>query len=327
MTYTSDEWEKYVEEWVSYSLKPMYKSVQRFTGSGDRGIDVAGFADDKKLLGVWDNYQCKHFPTGIVPSEAWPEIGKILWHSFNGEFVPPRAYFFIAPRGTGTKLSQLLANTPLLKKTLLQVWDKSVSAKITETMVIKLEGDFAAYVNAFDFSVFKSVPPREIMEQHRLSPYFIGRFGGGLPARPAAATPPDDVQPSEGGYVGKLLEAYADHSKEPVPDISTIKKWKHLDEHFNRQRESFYHAESLRVFVRDKVEPGTFEGLQDEVLHGVIDTCDAAHADGFQRVVAVTTTAQSLPLDAHALGSSATLRDKRGICHQLANEDRLKWTK
>ncbi|WP_341872369.1 ABC-three component system protein [Mesorhizobium metallidurans] len=32
-------------------------------------------------------------------------------------------------------------------------------------------------------------------------------------------------------------------------------------------------------------------------------------------------------LDAHPLGGSALVKDKRGICHQLANEDRLKWTK
>ena len=50
--------------------------------------------------------------------------------------------------------------------------------------------------------------------------------------------------------------------------------------HFNRQREAFYQAESLRVFVRDKVEPGTFDRLQEEIFVGVIDTRDARHDDG-----------------------------------------------
>jgi hypothetical protein len=85
--------------------------------------------------------------------------------------------------------------------------------------------------------------------------------------------------------------------------------------------------DALRVFVRDKVEPGTFEGLQDEIYHGVADTADGDHTDGFERVKAVTQAAQDVSLDAHPLGASALVKDKRGICHQLANESRLKWTK
>jgi len=98
-----------------------------------------------------------------------------------------------------------------------------------------------------------------------------------------------------------------------------------LEQHFKRQREAFYHAESLRVFVRDKVEPGTFETLQEEIYHGVVDTCDADYDDGYERVVAVTGAAQTLPINAHPLAPSTFVQDKHGICHQLANVDRLKW--
>jgi hypothetical protein len=327
-TYDSAEWEKFIDEWVSHCLKPDYVKVARFSGANDRGIDIAGFADADALIGVWDSYQCKHYQSGITPSEAWPEIGKILWHSFNGHYKPPRAYYFVAPRDTGTTLTQFLSNTPLLKKELLAAWAKNVETNITSKVAVKLEGDFAQYVDKFDFSIFKRISPREIVEQHRNSPYFIPRFGGGLPPRPAPGSPPSEIDGDiESGYVTKLLDAYADHTKEPVGDIAALKKWKALNEHFHRERESFYHAESLRVFVRDKVEPGTFEGLQDEIYHGVVDTCDGDHADGFERVKAVTALASNLALDAHPLGPAAFVRDRRGICHQLANEDRLKWTK
>lgn len=327
MTYDSAEWEAFIEEWVSACLKPKYKKVLRFSGANDRGIDVAGFADDKHLKGVWDNYQCKHYAAGITPSEAWPEIGKILWHSFNGHYLPPRSYYFVAPRGTGTTLTQYLANTSNLKTALLAAWDKNAKDAITTTESVPLTDKFAAYVDAFDFSIFKPTSPREIVEQHRGSPYFVGRFGGGLPARPAVAGPPDEIQDGESIYVGHLLAAYADHKKVPVPDHASLKAWQPLQDHFLRQRESFYHAESFRVFVRDHVEPGTFESLQDEVFHGVVEICDAEYVDGFQRVNAVTQTAVGLPLDSHPLGASAFVRDRRGICHQLANKNRLKWTK
>jgi hypothetical protein len=327
MTYSSDEWEDFIDEWVSHCLKPDYKKVQRFSGANDRGIDVAGFADDHLLLGVWDNFQCKHYNAPLMPSMAWPEIGKILWHSFNRYYKPPRAYYFVAPRGAGTTLSQILSNTPLLKSRLIKEWAKSVENEITTTQAVKLEGNFAHYVETFDFTIFKSLSPREVIEQHRSSPYFVPRFGGGLPPRPVPGGAPPEIHEHESGYVTHLLAAYSDHTKEQVSDIAELKKWRQLDEHFHRQRECFYHAEALRVFVRDKVEPGTFEGLQDEIHHGVVDACDATHADGFERVKAVTAIAQGLALDAHPLGPSAFVKDRRGICHQLANEDRLKWTK
>jgi hypothetical protein len=326
VTYDPSQWETFIDEWVS-SLKTKYHKVLRYTGTNDRGIDVAGFADKSYLQGVWDNYQCKHYRDAITPGTAWPEIGKMLWHSFRGEFAPPHAYYFVAPRGTGTTLTQYLTNAPALKAALIEAWSKVVADKITATQLVKLEGKFAEYVDAFDFSIFQPMSPREVIEQHRATPYFIARFGGGLPPRPVVGAPPTDPADHESVYVARLLAAYADHAKAEVPDLAALKAWKPLEDHFKRQRECFYHAESLRVFVRDKVEPGTFEWLQDEIYHGVADSADSDHADGFERVKAVTQAAQDVLLDAHPLGASALVKDKRGICHQLANEGRLKWTK
>jgi hypothetical protein len=100
-----------------------------------------------------------------------------------------------------------------------------------------------------------------------------------------------------------------------------------VQKHFRRQREAFYHAENLRVFSRDSVPPGTFEALQQNIYDGVIDVHDADHADGFERVRKVTETARQLQLTANALISCANPADRAGICHQLANEDRLTWKK
>ena len=69
MTYDSDEWEKFVNEWVTF-LPGKYSSVQRFTGSGDKGVDVAAFADEKQLLGDWHNYQCKHYGNSCSPEQS-----------------------------------------------------------------------------------------------------------------------------------------------------------------------------------------------------------------------------------------------------------------
>jgi hypothetical protein len=328
LLYSPGEWEAFTEEWAHFCLKTHYVQVQRFSGAGDRGIDIAGFADAQKLSGVWDNYQCKRFLAhAVYPSEAWPEIGKMLWYSFKQEYRAPRRYYFVAPHGVGTTLLGYLANAAKLKAALIENWDKYVRRALTETQEVPLEGDFLAYVAAFDFSMFDSKTALQLIEDHRGCPCHALRFGGGLPARPAPEKPPADIAPRESRYVAQLLHAYADHKKQAVTDVAALKAWPPLDNHFGRQREAFYHAESLRVFARDSVPVGTFESLQDDVHAGVVDVCDAHHADGYERVKQVTQAARALHLTSNALLTSARPKDRDGICHQLANEDRLVWTK
>lgn len=326
--YSSAEWEGFIQEWVHFCLKSAYSKVQRFTGAGDRGVDIAGFADSKFLQGVWDNYQCKHYDHALYPSDAWPEIGKILWHSFNKDYAPPRAYFFVAPKGVGTELTSLLGNADRLKKGLIDNWEKNCAKKITATQEILLDGDFKAYVEAFDFGIFGFSTSLEIIEAHKQKcPYHAARFGGGLPPRPTPASPPaDNFEPHESRYVEQLFEAYGDHIKNPVSCIDDLKSQPKLKDHFARQRVAFYHAESLRIFAREAVPPGTYEALQNEIHAGVIDDHDSSHPDGYSRVCAVTKSARELQLTANALVPRVQIQDRDGICHQLANDDRLKWT-
>lgn len=327
LLYEAGQWETFIHEWAHFSLKAKYMQVQRFSGAGDRGIDIAGFADEQKLNGVWDNYQCKHYGRGLQSGDVLPEIGKILWHAFNGEYRAPRRCFFVAPHGAGTILSGLLADAEKLKKAVIDKWNAQVRSKITSKQQIALEGKFLAYVKAFDFSMFDVKTGLQVIEDHQGCPYHVARFGGGLPPRPDAATPPPEIAAMESRYVGRLLEAYADHKKQPVPDIDALKAWRPLLEHFGRQREAFYQAESLRVFARDTVPPGTFEGLQENIYDGVIDIHDADHPDGYERVRRVTQAARELQITANVLITRTEPKDRDGICHQLANEDRLRWIK
>lgn len=324
--YSPDQWEGFVQEWLHYCLKKTYQQVQRFAGAGDMGIDVAAFVDSKRLGGVWDNYQCKHYDHALTPGDVWSEFGKIIWYSLKKQYVPPRRYYFVAPWGTGPKLTHLLANATKLREELIANWDKNVKGKITSTQDVPLDAALLAYVNAFDFSIFEAKTSLQLVEDHRATPVYAARFGGGLRTRPTAATPPATVAPVESRYVTQLLGAYAEHTGKPVPDPSALAA-PTLKGHFHRQREAFYQAESLRVFARDTVPPGTFESLQQDIFDGVIDTHDAAHADGYQKVCAVTKTAREVQITANALISCTQPKDRDGICHQLVNEDRLRWTK
>lgn len=326
LTYSPSEWEGFVHEWAHYHLQKIYKQVQRFSGAGDMGIDVIGFVDDKRLEGVWDNYQCKHYDHALTPSDLWAEFGKVIWYSFKKEYLPPRRYYFVAPWGAGTKLSRLLSNATKLRAELIANWDKSVKNTITTVQEVPLDSALLAYVNTFDFSIFEAKTALQLVEDHRDTPVHAARFGGGLPPRPAADKPPVAVEPKESRYVTQLLGAYGEHTGTTVSDPSSIATAK-LRAHFHRQREAFYHAESLRVFARDKVPEGTFESLQQDIYTGVIDTHDDNYADGYQKVCAVTKAARDMAITANALITCTNPQDRDGICHQLVNEERLRWTK
>ncbi|MEO7919641.1 MAG: ABC-three component system protein [Thermoanaerobaculia bacterium] len=327
LLYSAAQWEDFVHEWAHFCLKTIYVQVERFGNAGDRGIDVLGFSDARKLNGVWDNYQCKHYDHPLFPTEAWPEIGKLLWYTFKKEYRSPRRYFFVAPKGVGTSLAGLLADPPKLKEHLMAGWDKYCRTAITKTEEIALTGPFRDYVGFFDFTIFDTKTSLQLVDDHRSSPHHSLRFGGGLPTRPPVAEPPSDLAAGESTYVSQLLGAYAEHKKTAVPDIATLRMWAPLSEHFKRQREAFYHAESLRIFARDTVPTGTFESLQKDIYDGVVDTHDADHADGYVRVCRVTEAARNLNLTENALLSAARPKDRDGVCHQLANDDRLRWTK
>ena len=139
-------------------VKTLYAQVQRFTGASDGGM-MCGFTDANKLQGVWDNYQCKHYDHALHPGDVWPEIGKLLWYTFNQQFAVPRRYYFVAPRGVGTSLNGYLSNAPELKKALIEGWDKNCKTKITTTKEIPLVGKFLAYVVSL---TSRSLTPRRL---------------------------------------------------------------------------------------------------------------------------------------------------------------------
>lgn len=326
LLYSAGEWESFVHEWVHYALRQQYLTVKRFSGSGDRGIDIAGFVDNNKLQGVWDNFQCKHFGKPIPPAEGHEEIGKIIWHSYTGAYRVPRKYWFAAPLGVGTALAKELADASALTNAILSNWDKQIAPALARTPIVLTPG-LAKYIRAFDFGIFDWKTGPDLAQEHRVSPTHIGRFGGGLPQRPAAMKPPSQIAPGESRYVANLLEAYADHKKAQVSHPNALKSWRPLREHFARQREAFYQAESLRQFAKDTVPVGTFENLQENIYHGVVDVHDAEHTDGLVRLTGVLQAARQLQITSNALIVRVEPQDRSGICHQLSNDEKLRWIK
>lgn len=325
--FSADEWEEFAEEWAS-SFESSYHCVKRFAGAGDKGLDVVGFIASNQFSDGWDNYQCKFYDKPLTPSNVWVEFAKIIYFTKCGEYTAPRKYYFVAPKQIGTKLGKLLANAPKLKEELKVNWEKHCEDGITSTAKIKLEGDLLAHFESFDFTIFDSVSLVRMIEQHVSTPFHAVRFGGGLGNRPKPVIPPEDTVSMDHRYIRQLLSVYAQSigDDQQSPDLSLLDKDDSIRNNFRRQRERFYHAESLRNFSRDTVPSGVFEALQDDIFDGVVDMCESQHACGMDRLNATMSQAANVTVDASALTSVTRTRDKQGMCHQLVNESRLNWS-
>lgn len=323
--FSPDEWERFVQEWVD-SLRDEYELVERCGGAGDMGRDI--IATVKGGQGAWDNYQCKHYQKALAPGDLWVELGKLAYYTLKGEYSYPRRYYFVAPQGVGPKLSNLLKKPHKLRDDLLANWDKACRKEITKTEVVECDAVMKAHIASLDFSIFKTTPLLRIIEAHAKTRWYSARFGGGLPPRPEPLTPPGIPANIETVFVDELRRAYAEHLNLEVKDLDPgLSIREDLREHFNDARVEFYSAEGLRTFSRDTLPAGEFEKLQDELHSGIKDELRGDHADGYRRVVAVVKTARALQLTSNPLTTRIHTRDRGGICHQLANDGKVRWVK
>ncbi len=320
------EYEDIIREWIAGYCQKKYVGVRKVGGANDKGRDVVAFINE---AGDYDNYQCKHYDHPLAPSDVWKELGKLCYYTFDGSYKLPKKYYFVAPQGVGPKLSDYLQNPTELKAELIKEWDRKCKNGISDKVEIELSDEFLTHINSIDFTIFKFLDPQEFIEQHQQTNYYAARFGGGLKRR---TNPPiSSIEESEITirYVEQLFEAYSDHLKVDLSKVSDLTPHSELFQHFNRQRECFYWAEALNEFSRDSLPTGntSFEELKEEIFHGVVDISTQSHSNGYENVKKTTATAASLSIQSNALISVSKMQDKIGICHHLANENKLIWVK
>lgn len=184
----------------------------------------------------WDNYQCKHYDHPLYPSDIFVELGKLIYYTHRQVYTYPRRYYFVAPQGAGTTLSNLLKRPEDLRSKLLSNWDTKCRGSITANGPVSLDFNLKSYVESLNFSIFQAVPPLRILDQHAKTRWHIARFGGGLPVRPPVEEPPNDPAPVEARYISCLLAAYRDYLRRSVTSLSDIVREQELQEHFNNSR-------------------------------------------------------------------------------------------
>jgi hypothetical protein len=320
------EFEHLIEAWAE-RLKGRYRSVIGLGGAGDAGLDIVGFETDKKFLAAWDAYQCKRRGAPLTPGDVWADIGKVIWYVSQGHYTCPRQYAFTCNFGIGTSLHKLLGDAVKLKAEVRKHWDSHIASNITSKGdgLVRLEGDVLKTFEETDFSIFTSVKPSDVLADLEGTAYYLKTFGGGLPQRPVPGAVPCDVAAHEIVYVEKLRKAYESNVSATIADIAGIGKYRKLARHFEHQRRAFYSAESLREFSKDTVPAGTFEALQQDMEDGLQPVLAAHHNTPFDRLNQTLAQAVAISLTASPLASVSTNIDKSGICHQLANDNRIDW--
>lgn len=320
--YDPDRWEELIREWAT-TLQSGYSQIKRIGGTNDKGADVAAFLSELGFEGEWDCFQCKHYAQPLAWSDVLPELVKVFRYAAAGEYTVPRRYLFLAPRGLSATMNRLISKPSSLKsKFLKDAPEKLRALQLEDDEIAKI----VALANSDSFSRFSSDELADVLEAHRGTPYFSERFGAPLPPRTQHGQPPAQVDVEEASYINHLLDVYAERWGEQF-DSQTVNDDERTQKHFQRQRVRFFEAESLKSYARDSVPPGTFARFQDAILSGVEDVLDADHPDGWARLTSTLAAAGQLNLASYALVAVAAQDDIKGVCHQLANDERLKWVR
>lgn len=324
------EFERLVLEWGNDYLKtkvPGVFEVQLRGGAGDKGRDVVVWFDPPGSPSRrWHLYQCKHYASALGTGPAFEEIGKVIHYTNTGSYTAPEEYWFVTHKGVTSPLQDLLDHPAAMRDELLKNWDTHCRSKITSTTAIELTDDLRAHIDSFDFGIFRAKQPLDLIAEHEQTRYHLTVFGAALIERPPTKAPPSTVAPQEAGYIAQLLNAFSHQLGENVTDIASVANNTHLKRLFDRSRLTFYSAEGLKELARDQMaDAAYFDTLLEEFYDGLFHYHTDPQIIGLDRIVSTVKASQSLQLSAHVLAPHVVPNDREGMCHQMANEQRVDW--
>ncbi len=213
-----DSFEQFTLEWLFGCKKSKYSSIKRIGGAGDKGRDVVGYYSD----GTVDYYQCKHYNTGLAPTNYYLELGKLCYYTYKKEIPMPKEYFIIASNDVGSSLQDLIDKPSDLLTSLIKNWDTYCKTKITKTKEVPLDKSFLDYIKSFDFTIIKTYPIAQVIDEYLDTIYGNIRFGGRRLSLPTTLTPTDTVESEEMPYISALLEAYSDELNIKIDTIKSL---------------------------------------------------------------------------------------------------------
>lgn len=323
------EFERVVETWAYVCLKETkdYYNVVRIGGAKDAGRDLVAYFDSS--YEKFDIYQCKHYEKPLSLSDYIIEFGKLCYYTYIKEYEVPINYYIVASNGIGPSLRKVLEMPKLINVELLKQWDsKCGKAGQIISKGIELDEDLKEYIEHFNFSIVDEVSPIKFLDEFSQTSWFKYYFGGGIKVRPkneifsTMVTEEEEILP----YVKQLLDVYSVEDATKYKNTEELKKKSKWYEHFTRQREGFFSAQSLKRFARDElINEDSYQDLKSQINYGITDTYEQEYKSKLERVKKTTGKANELVLLSDEI-KDIKIQDKTGMCHELVNDGKIYWS-
>ncbi len=151
--------------------------------------------------------------------------------------------------------------------------------------------------------------------------------------KPITIDVPEKISVTEMVYVSAILDAFAEDAGVSVisqGELITKPEYAKYKRKLDRYRMDYYKAEGIKESLKDtklESENGLFEKLEDETYDSIIDKVEDDYSTSYERMNSVlqhvtTVELSSLLAKIPDLVGSA---QKKGLCHILVNEERIKW--
>lgn len=328
--FSAEEFERFTLEWATdYLAKQTHVfEVQSRGGAGDKGRDVVVWLDSVATAPRrWQLFQCKHYDTKLGLSKAGIEIAKVLHYTHAGDYTVPESYFFVTHKGLTSPFQDLLDNPSGLKAEILLTWDNYANS-ITSKQTIGLSDELRKHIEDFDFSIFRAKQPHDLLAEHAQTKFHLTVFGAPLVNRLPPPSPPSTVAANEARYIEQLYRVISADMGIAVGHAVDFQHSPYHARMFARSRLTFYSAEGLKELARDQMaDQQFFDSLLDEFCDGLFYLYTEPKGTPLERLKGTVQAAQSLQLGSHPLQPHVNGKDREGMCHQMANEDRLNWCK
>lgn len=318
--------EEFIEIWVERREKA-YVQVLRIGGAHDKGRDVIGFLTRDLHEGDWHLFQCKRKTLGakLGKPEALVELAKVFFHHVNGSYdTLPTQVALVSPRGVVGPLLDLLTHSSRLKQTLIDEWDSVCAGKITAGQTVVITPAIRAAIDGYDFTRVTQLTATMIVKDPTAKASLV-QILNELPGEAPSGVAPAKPKAIEREYLDQLRTVYAEAAGSTFQDVDAVFLDAEYGDHLRDQRTRYFEAEAFKRFHRDNTDRRLVGQFQDDIYQGVVDVHRETHPRLIDRLGAVMKHASGM--DASILGRSARIPVKQGVCHHLANEGRLKWTR
>ena len=179
-----------------------------------------------------------------------------------------------------------------------------------------------AVVGKYDMEVATEIAPDDIALLNKIHSRY---------PRPKEMVVPNEPTDEELAYITQLLEAYAEAAGVTELSRSALSGYPKYNNDLRQRRKEYYAAETIRRGTREvfkESDADQFELLKEETYDGIFDIHSQDYKSGYDRLLKVMTQVSSIQINKCSLSKLPEWignKEKKGVCHILANDGRISW--